>query len=207
MWVLCTLDAVYTEIRKTRVTRSNPNDWCKTAKTLNAVSHVLVAALGYAITSRRLNEVYNDQQKNKYLNAAVIRPARSSRKLVEVYSRDTLPFCDYQRGIQLLHKCSHALTIPKWHWSICRWPTHSKGHSVNDVVTSFAPWVTHGVELHAFIARKMPQSMHNMRPCIGKQLRHLPQKDNIYSCKIGYESHLHPSGVSRGDPVFTSHLT
>ena len=48
------------------------------------------AALGYAITSRRLDEVYNDQPKNKYLNATVIRPARSSRKLVEVSTVETL---------------------------------------------------------------------------------------------------------------------
>ena len=46
--------------------------------------------LGYAITSRRLDVVYNDQPKNKYLNATVIRPARSSRKLVEVSTVETL---------------------------------------------------------------------------------------------------------------------
>ena len=34
-------------------------------------------------------------------------------------------------------------------------------------ITSFAPWVTQGLELHSFIARKMPRSMHNMRPYIG----------------------------------------
>ena len=44
-------------------------------------------------------------------------------------------------------------------------------------ITSFAPLVTHGVELRAFIARKMPRSMHNMRPCIGKELCQLSQKD------------------------------
>ena len=44
-------------------------------------------------------------------------------------------------------------------------------------ITSFAPWVTHGVELHAFIARKMPGIMHNMKPFIGKELRQLSQKD------------------------------
>ena len=44
-------------------------------------------------------------------------------------------------------------------------------------ITSFAPWVTHGVELRAFIARKMPRSMHNMRPYIGKELHQLSQKD------------------------------
>ena len=44
-------------------------------------------------------------------------------------------------------------------------------------ITSFAPWVTHGVELRAFIARKMPRSMHNMRPYIGKELCQLSQKD------------------------------
>ena len=42
---------------------------------------------------------------------------------------------------------------------------------------SFAPWVTHGVELRVLIVRKMPRSMHNMRPCIGKELHYLPQKD------------------------------
>jgi len=42
-------------------------------------------------------------------------------------------------------------------------------------ITSFAPWVTHGVELRAFIARKMPRSMH--KPYIGKELRQLSQKD------------------------------
>ena len=38
-------------------------------------------------------------------------------------------------------------------------------------------WVTHGVELRAFIGHKMPRSMHNMRPYIGKELRQLSQKD------------------------------
>ena len=33
------------------------------------------------------------------------------------------------------------------------------------------------VELSAFIARKMPRSMHNMRPDIGKELHQLVQKD------------------------------
>ena len=61
---------------------------------------------------------------------------------------------------------------------------------------SFAPWVTHGVELRAFIARKMPRSMHNMRPYIGKELHHFRQKD------------IHPSGVTRGAPCsyFTSNV-
>ena len=44
-------------------------------------------------------------------------------------------------------------------------------------ITSFATWVTHGVELRAFIAHKMSRSMHNMRPYIGKELRQLSQKD------------------------------
>ena len=44
-------------------------------------------------------------------------------------------------------------------------------------ITSFAPWVAHGVELRAFIACKLPGSMHNMRPFIGKELRQLSQKD------------------------------
>ena len=43
-------------------------------------------------------------------------------------------------------------------------------------ITSFA-WVSHAVELRAFIARKMPKSMHNMRPYTEKELHHLPQKD------------------------------
>jgi len=29
-------------------------------------------------------------------------------------------------------------------------------------ITSFTPWVTHGIELRAFIARKMPKSRHSM---------------------------------------------
>ena len=29
-------------------------------------------------------------------------------------------------------------------------------------IASFAPWVTHGIESGAFIARKMLKSMHNM---------------------------------------------
>ena len=44
-------------------------------------------------------------------------------------------------------------------------------------ITSFVPWVTHGIELRAFIARKMPKSMHNMWPYIGKELRLLPPED------------------------------
>ena len=57
-------------------------------------------------------------------------------------------------------------------------------------ITSFAPWLTHGVELH--IARKMPQCMHNMWPYIEKELCHLPQKDIPVNYEIiGYESHLH----------------
>ena len=74
----------------------------------------------------------------------------------------------------------------------------------------FAPWVTHGVELRAFIARKMPRSMHNMRPYIGKELRQLAQEDIPVTYKIiGYESHLDSSGVTRGAPCsyFTSNLS
>ena len=29
-------------------------------------------------------------------------------------------------------------------------------------IMSFAPWVIHGIELRAFIARKMSRSMHNI---------------------------------------------
>ena len=59
-------------------------------------------------------------------------------------------------------------------------------------IMSFAPWVTHGVNLCAIIAHKMPKSMHNMRPYIGKELHHLPQKNIPVNYKIlGYESYLH----------------
>ena len=46
------------------------------------------------------------------------------------------------------------------------------------------------VELRAFIAHKMPRSMHNMRLYIGKELRQLPQKDiPVTVLIIDYESH------------------
>ena len=51
-------------------------------------------------------------------------------------------------------------------------------------IMSFAPWVTHGIELRAFIARKMPKSMHNMWPYIGKELRLLPQEDIPVNYKV-----------------------
>ena len=35
-------------------------------------------------------------------------------------------------------------------------------------IASFAPWVTHGIELCAFIVCKIPKSMHNMWPYIGR---------------------------------------
>ena len=35
-------------------------------------------------------------------------------------------------------------------------------------IASFAPWVTHGIELRAFIVRKIPKSMYNMWPYIGR---------------------------------------
>ena len=45
-------------------------------------------------------------------------------------------------------------------------------------ITSFTPWVTHGIEIRAFIARKMPKSRHSVcDPYPEKVLRHLPQKD------------------------------
>ena len=40
-------------------------------------------------------------------------------------------------------------------------------------IMSFAPWVTHGIELRAFIVRKMPKSMHN----VWRITSFLPQKD------------------------------
>ena len=56
-------------------------------------------------------------------------------------------------------------------------------------ITSFVPWVTHGIELRAFIVHKM---MHNMWPSLYREeLRLLPQKDIPVNYKIlGYESHL-----------------
>ena len=56
-------------------------------------------------------------------------------------------------------------------------------HSHNDSwerITSFVPWVTHGLELRAFIARKMAKSMYNMRPYIGKKNTSFASKG--YSC-------------------------
>ena len=67
-------------------------------------------------------------------------------------------------------------------------------------ITSFAPWVTHGIELRAFIVRKMPKSMHNMWPYIGR----------IMSFPINYQINLIYilSGVTRGVPCyyFTSNV-
>ena len=58
--------------------------------------------------------------------------------------------------------------------------------------TSFVPWVTRGIELRAFIERKVARSMHNMWSYIGKELHLLPQKDVPVSYQmIGYEHHLH----------------
>ena len=59
-------------------------------------------------------------------------------------------------------------------------------------ITSFALWVTHGIEVRAFSARKTLKCMHNMWPYIGKELRLLPQEDIPVNYKtIGYEFHLH----------------
>ena len=58
-------------------------------------------------------------------------------------------------------------------------------------ITSFVAWVTHGIELRAFIVCKMPKSMH-MWSYIGKELRLLPERDIPVNYQIiGYESHLH----------------
>ena len=54
------------------------------------------------------------------------------------------------------------------------------GRGVNDIIQGIIPCVTHRKELlllhfgllMAFIARKMPKSMHNMWPYTGKELRH-----------------------------------
>ena len=98
--------------------------------------------------------------------------------------------------------CARAKSLRKrrnlWKNSMC--------HSW-ERITPFAAWVTHGVELRAFIARKMPKSMHNTRPYIGKELRQLPQKD----ISLNYKMNLIfiPSGVTKGAPypVLTSHQT
>ena len=72
---------------------------------------------------------------------------------------------------------------------------------------SFAPWVTHGVELRAFIARKMPKTMLNIKPYIGKELRHLPQKDIPVNYNIiGYESNLHSLRRHQRGILFLLHI-
>ena len=74
-------------------------------------------------------------------------------------------------------------------------------------ITSCTPWVTHGIQLRTFIARKMPKSMHNMRPYIGKELRHLPEKDIPVTYKIiGYESHLLPLRSHQRGTLFLLHI-
>ena len=66
-------------------------------------------------------------------------------------------------------------------------------------ITSFAPWVTHWIELRAFIVRKMP-----MWSYIGKELHLLPQKD----IPVNYQITISFScGSPEGYPVITSHLT
>ena len=58
-------------------------------------------------------------------------------------------------------------------------------------VMSFPPWVTHRIQLRAFIVHKMPKSM-RMLSCTGKELHLLPQKEIPVNYQmIGYESHLH----------------
>ena len=72
-------------------------------------------------------------------------------------------------------------------WERITLPSHRVTHG-----TSFSLWVTRGIELWAFIAHKMPQNMHKMRPYIGKELRHFPKIDFPVNYRIiGYESHLH----------------
>ena len=74
-------------------------------------------------------------------------------------------------------------------------------------ITSFAPWVTHGIELRAFIARKMARSMHYMWSYIGKELRLLPQKDIPVNYQmIGYEYHLHSSVSRQRDTLLLLHI-
>ena len=51
-------------------------------------------------------------------------------------------------------------------------------------ITSFAPSVTHRVELRSFIVRKMPKSMHVWPYTIRKEIRLLPQKDNPVNYQI-----------------------
>ena len=74
-------------------------------------------------------------------------------------------------------------------------------------ITSFAPWVTHGIELRAFIVRKMAKSMHNMWSYIGKELRLLPQKDIPVNYQmIGYEYHLHFLVSLQRDTLLLLHI-
>ena len=47
-------------------------------------------------------------------------------------------------------------------------------------ITSFAPWVTHGIELRAFIARKMLKSMHNMWSYLWKILQSLVRQIHFW---------------------------
>ena len=49
--------------------------------------------------------------------------------------------------------------------------------------------------------------MHNMRPYIGKELRHLPEKDIPVTYKIiGYESHLLPLRSHQRGTLFLLHI-
>ena len=55
---------------------------------------------------------------------------------------------------------------------------------------SFAPWVTHWIELRAFIVRKMARIMHNMLSYIYRE--RIASKDTPVNYEmIGYKSHLH----------------
>ena len=50
-------------------------------------------------------------------------------------------------------------------------------------ITSFAPWVTHGIKLRGFIVCKMARSMHNMYVVLYRE-RIMSLVSKGYSCKL-----------------------
>ena len=73
-------------------------------------------------------------------------------------------------------------------------------------IISFALWVTHRIELRAFIV-KCPKVCTTCGPYTGKQLCPLPQKDKLVNYQmIGYESHLHSGSLEGCSVIITSHL-
>ena len=79
-------------------------------------------------------------------------------------------------------------------------------HSHESLIMSFAPSVTHGVELHAFNARKMPRSMHNRGFMTVEKIRSFASKG--YSCNLQnnwlWISYTFPQASPKGH--FTSNV-